>query len=100
MKNPIKHGHQVTADHLVKSDDEEEEDSDIPINMVAVVMLARATQWIAAYPRASDTAEHAIAALRDFAGPTDNIASFYCDNAPELVAAARACKWRFATATT
>ena len=35
-----------------------------------------------------------------FCGPTDHIASFYCDNAPELVSAARALKWRLATATT
>ncbi len=43
---------------------------------------------------------HTIEALMHFAGPTDKSASFYCDNAPELAAAARACKWRFATATT
>ncbi len=61
-KTPVKFGGQVTADHLIKNDDEEE-DSDIPINTVAEVMLDRATQWIAACPKASKTAEHTIEAL-------------------------------------
>ncbi len=42
---------------LIKSDDEDV-DSDIPINTVAVVMLDRATQWIALCPTTSNTATH------------------------------------------
>ena len=38
--------------------------------------------------------------MQHFCGPKDRIASFYCDNAPELVTSARACKWRLSTATT
>ena len=43
---------------------------------------------------------HTIEAMQHFAGATDNIANFYCDNADELITSARACKWRIATATT
>ncbi len=63
-------------------------------------MLDRAIQWIAVYPLAPETAKHTIETLRHLAGSTDKIASFYSDNGPELAAAARACKWRFATSTT
>ncbi len=38
--------------------------------------------------------------MLQLAGPKDKIASFYCDNAPELVSGARALHWRLATATT
>ena len=63
-------------------------------------MPDRATQWIAVYPKATKTAEHTIEAYQHFAEKKDTIASFYCDNAPELAKAARKCKWRLATATT
>ena len=38
--------------------------------------------------------------MQHFCGPKDRIASFYCDNAPELVSSARKLKWRLSTATT
>ncbi len=38
--------------------------------------------------------------MQHFCGPKDRRASFYCDNAPELVMSARACKWRLSAATT
>ena len=52
------------------------------------------------YPKATKSAFHTIEAMQHFAGATDKPACFYCDNAPELIASARACKWRIATATT
>ncbi len=50
-KTPAKLGDQDTSDHFIKIADEGE-DVGIPINMVAVVMLARAAQWIAICPKA------------------------------------------------
>ena len=38
--------------------------------------------------------------MQHFAGPKYKIASFYCDNAPELISGARAVHWRLVTATT
>ena len=38
--------------------------------------------------------------MQHFAGDKDKILSFYCDNAPELIAAATALTWRLSTATT
>ena len=55
---PVEFGDQVAADHLTKNADEGV-DAEIPINTVAVVMLDRATQWIAACPKASKTAARA-----------------------------------------
>jgi hypothetical protein len=61
-------------------------------------MLERATQWIALYPKAANTAEHTLGADQHLAGKKDNHASFYCNNAPELAKAARECNWGLATA--
>ena len=62
--------------------------------------MDRATKWIAVYPISSKSAKHTIEAMRHFAGSKDKVSSFYCDNAPELVTAARSCQWRLSTATT
>ena len=75
------------------------DDSNFPTDTVAVVLFDRATRWLAVYPKAIKTAYHTIEAMQHFAGPKDHISSFYCDNAPELITSARACKWRLATAT-
>ena len=47
---------------MIKNDGEGEE-SDIPVDTVALVMLDRATQWIAVYPKATKSADHTIRAL-------------------------------------
>ena len=86
---PVKRGDQVKAYQFIRNADGGE-DAGLPLNAVAVFLLDRATAWIAVYPKASITAEHTIEALKHRVGPTDKIASFYCDNALELVAAARA----------
>jgi hypothetical protein len=83
-------GAQVTADHLIKNDDGEEDDG-IPVDTVAVVLLDRGKGWIALYPKASKSTEHNVDAFQHIAGAKENIASFYCDNAPELKAAALQC---------
>ncbi len=79
---------------------DKEEDPSFPIDTVAVILYDRGTKWLAVYPKATNTAYHTVDAMRHFCGPEDRIASFYCDNAPELVTSARALKWRLATATT
>ena len=84
---------------MIRSEDDAE-DTDVPVDTVAVVFLDRATKWIAVYPKSSTSAKHTIEAVKHFAGPEDKIASFYCDNAPELISGARACQWRFSTAAT
>ncbi len=70
-----------------------------PYDTVAVALCDRATRWLAVYAKATNTAYHTIEAMQHFAGPTDHKYRFYCDNAPELITSARACKWRLATAT-
>ena len=89
---PTTFGDQVTADHLIRRD--------IPVATVALIMLDRPTEWAAVYPKATSTADHTIETFQHFAGKKENTASFYCDNSPELVKAARKCTWRLATATT
>ena len=76
------------------------DDPNFPIDTVAVVLFDRGTKWLSVYPKATKSAFHTIEAMQHFARATDNIANFYCDNAPELITSARACKWRLATATT
>ena len=55
-KSPVKFGDQVTGDHLIKNDDEE--DYDVLLDTVVVVLLDRATKWTAVYTKASRSAEH------------------------------------------
>ena len=101
-KAPGKFGEQVTGDHLIRNGRGEvgEEDPNFPNGTVEVVLYDRGTQWLAVYPKTTKTTYHTIEAMQHFCGPKDRIASFYCDNAPELVSAARALKWRLSTATT
>ncbi len=54
---PVKFGDQVTGSHLIKSDDDDE-DTDVPVNTVVVVFLDRSTKWIVVCPKASRAAEH------------------------------------------
>ena len=87
---PTKFGDQDTGDHFIKGgvvvDDE---DPFFPTDTVAVVLYDRATRWLAVYPKATKTTYHTMEAFQHFAGPRHKIKSFYCDNAPELISAAR-----------
>ncbi len=90
---PTKFGEQVTGDHFIKErqgPDDDEGDPDFPCNTVAVVLYDRGTKWLAVYPKSTKTTYHTIEAMQHFAGPKDKVTSFYSDNAPELVSAARA----------
>ena len=90
----------MVGDHFIKGGRDEEEDPNFPCDTVAVVLYGRATRWLAVYPKTAKTTVHTIAAMQHFAGPKDKVQSFYCDNAPELISAANALKWRLAAATT
>ena len=100
-KAPVKFCEQVTGYHFIKdaSRSDDEEGPHFPIDTVAVVLSDRGTRWLAVYLEATKTCYHTVEAMQHFCGPKDRIASFYCDNAPELVTSARACRWRIATAT-
>ncbi len=97
---PTKPGEQVTGDHFIRGVREDEEDPSFPCDTVAVVLYDRFTRWLGVYPKTAKTAVHTIAAMQRVVGPKGRVQSFYCDNAPELISAANALKWRLATATT
>ncbi len=97
---PAKLGEQVTGDHFIKGGRDEEEDPNFPCDTVAVVLYDRGTRFLAVYPKSAKTTANTIAAMQHFAGPRDKVQSFYCDNAPGLISAATALKWRLGTATT
>jgi hypothetical protein len=100
-KPPVKFGEQVTGDHFIKNASSAiEEDANFPTDTVAVVLYDRGTKWLAVYPKTTKTTEHTVEAMQHFCGPKDRTASFYSDNAPELVSSARKLKWRLSTATT
>ena len=99
---PKNFGDQVTGDHFIKKgggDFDEADDPNFLADSVAVVLFDRATRWLAVYPKSTKTTYHTIEAFQHFAGAKDKIRSFHCDNAPELLSAARALHWRLSTAT-
>ena len=62
-------------------------------------MFDRATDWLQCLPSAKKTAKDTIAAFNLFQGPTQKVKNLYCDNAPELLKAARHMKWNVDTGT-
>ena len=90
----MKFGEQVTGYHFIKnaSQSDDEEDPPFPIDTVEVALYDRGTKWLAVYPKATQTAYHTVETMQHSSGPKDQIASFYYDNAPELVTSARACE--------
>ena len=92
-------GDHCAGDSLIKRDTADDDDG-FPVDTSALVMLDKATGWVAVYPKASTSTPHTSEAMRHFDGPADKIKLFDCVNAPELIAGARHCKRRLATATT
>ena len=92
---PTVFGEQVTADHLIAQDIGDES---ILGDKVALVVLDRATRWLACYPLLSKGATDAAVALADFMGK-EKMQSFYSDNSPELAKIARDEGWRHPTST-
>ena len=85
-----------TADHISLLS---EENYGLGGETTAIVIKDRATRWVDCYPLKDKTAEEAERALRDCVGPAAHVGTFYSDNAPELVKAARDLKWHHDTAT-
>ena len=54
---PVKLGDHCTGDHLIRRDTADEDDG-TPVDTSALVMLDKATGWIAVYPKASVHAPH------------------------------------------
>ncbi len=55
-KQPVKLGDQVTGHHMIRNEDDTE-DTDVPVDTVAAVFLDRATKWIAVYPKSTKSAK-------------------------------------------
>ncbi len=74
---PVMFVDHCTGDHLVKRDTADDNDG-LPVDTSALVMIDKATGWIAVYPAAAKSIE----AMQPFASPMDKIKKLYCDNAP------------------
>ena len=55
-KQPVRLGDQVTGGHLIRNEDDTE-DTDVPVDTVAAVFVDRTTKWIAVYPKSSKSAK-------------------------------------------
>ena len=90
---PEKFGDRTTGDHMITRKDEE---IALDGSKHAFVMGDLYTDWIDVYPQMLKDADSCVAAMKKFAGQEDTVkvASFYSDNAPEIVAAAIHCGWR------
>ena len=94
-------GAQCTGDHLIRQRGlESEDDASYEGANSALVLYDRGTDWLDCYPSATRSIEHTVEAFKQWAGSKEKIQAFYCDNAHELIGAARKCGWRCATATT
>ena len=101
---PTAFGEQTTGDtlldrrHKKKDDNYVEDDNLFPGAKTAVVLYDRGTKWLDCCPKATKSAEDTKAAMQFFAG-TDEIKSFYSDNAHELEKAAKELGWMRASST-
>ena len=91
-ESPKAFGDIVTADHIILGNDADDD------NNCALVVLDRATRYLAAYPQKAKATEETLASLRHFSGQ-DEVKLFYSDNAPELLGAAREMKLEHRTST-
>ena len=73
---PLQFGEQITADHAVFN----EANRGLRGERAALIVLDRATQWIAGYPVGDKSANAAVTALRHFAGVNRVPQKFYSDN--------------------
>ena len=94
-EKPKKFGAQCTGDHLVRQRGlESEDDASYEGANSALVLYDRGTDWL------DWSIEHTVEAFKQWAVSKEKIQAFYCDNAHELIGAARKRGWRCATATT
>ena len=78
---------------------DDNESNDFPEAKAAVVLYDIGCDWLDAFPKSSKSGKDTKMACQEFAGPTDEIESFYAENAPELKSTARELGWRMPTAT-
>ena len=100
-EKPAKSGAQCTGDHLTRqrglgSDD----DASYEGANSALALYDRGTDWLDCYPSATRSIEYTFEAFKQWVGLQEKMQALHCDNAHELVGAARKCGWRCATATT
>jgi hypothetical protein len=97
-------GKHVTGDHFVNTRSENvvgtyyAGDNEISCATTAAILLDVDTGEIQCYPRATRGTNDTISAFQSFSGGRP-VHSFYCDNAPELAAAAVALGWMLDTST-
>ena len=86
----------ITADHLITNS---EEDQGIKGERAGVVVADLSTKYFDCYAVLDKDAIDAEAVLSHFVGPSAEVKSFYSDESPELVAAARSLQWSHDLAT-
>jgi len=86
----------ITADHLITNS---EEDRGIKGERAGVVVADLSTKYMECYAVQDKDAIDAEASLSHFVGPSVEVKSFYSDESPELVAAAKSLQWSHDLAT-
>ena len=91
-RSTLRFGDQVTGDYLLQRRNEvknEAFNTDHPGSKAAIVLWDMGTDCLFIAPTATRSEQETRKAMTDFIGPTDDVRSFYSDNAPELKKAAR-----------
>ena len=100
-ERPKQFGVQCTGDHLIRQRGlDSEEDAEFEGANAAFMLYDRGTDWLDCYPAATRSLDSTVEAFKQWAGPEEKVQSLHCDNAHELIGAARKRGWRCATATT
>ena len=81
----------ITADFIITADEQE---LGIDDEYSALVISDVATGFKYAYPFAKGNTEATVKAFQHFTSSSDEVGTFYSDNAPELIAAAEEMGWR------
>ena len=81
----------ITADFIITADEQE---LGIDDEYSALVISDVATGFKYVYPFAKRNAEATVKAFQHFTSSSDEVGTFYSDNAPELIAAAEQMGWR------
>ena len=81
-----------TRDHFIRQRGlKSERDAFFDDANSALMLYGRGADWLGCYPSATRSIEQTVEAFKQWAGPKENIQAFSCDNAHELVGAARKC---------
>ena len=93
---PARFGVQVTADHIILNS---YENVGLDLEQAGLTMFDRGTKWLEIYPVADKSTAEAFDAFNQWQGANEKIETFYSDNSPELLAAAKLKGWRHTTST-